>query len=157
MGAALAGVSITPLFPTVAAASRSTISPAPFAASLERTPAVKVAPKRKQQNPLAGLASWYGGVLHGHHSADGEIFDEQQMTAAHNSLPFGTMVRVVDLSTGRSVVVRITDRGLFSPGRVIDLSSSAADSLGILSEGVAQVRLEVLKKTRSLEADAVNQ
>ncbi len=122
--------------------------------SIARTMAVLHVHRPKPQNPLAGLASWYGAVLHGHHSADGEIFDETMMTAAHNSLPFGTMVRVVDTTTGRSVIVRITDRGILSPGRIIDLSSSAATSLGILSQGVARVRLEVLQKAESLEARA---
>ena len=83
---------------------------------------------------------------------DGGTFDESEMTAAHQTLPFGTQVRVVDVSTGRSVVVKITDRGAFSPGRVIDLSSAAADSLGILRSGVARVRLEVLKRAVAVEA-----
>ena len=145
MGAALASASITPLFPKVSAAVRPTISPAPFIPSLPRTVAVINAAKPKRQNQLAGFASWYGAVLHGHRSANGDVFDETLMTAAQPSLPFGTMVRVLDLSTGRSVVVRITDRGLLAPDRIIDLSSAAADSLGILSAGVARVRLEVLK------------
>ncbi len=156
MGAALAGLSITPLYPSVSAASRTTISPAPFAPALHLTPippAVAVA-KPKPQSPFSGLASWYGSVLHGHRSADGGTFDESEMTAAHQTLPFGTRVRVVDLSTGRSVIVRITDRGVFSPGRIIDLSSGAAESLGILSQGVARVRLEILKHEATTKAAA---
>ena len=140
MGAALAGVSITPLFPIVSAASRPTISPAPLVfpmPPLARTVAALHVLKPKPQNPLAGLASWYGAVLHGHRSADGGTFDETLMTAAHRSLPFGTMVRVIDITTGRSVIVRITDRGALAPGRIIDLSSSAATNLGILGQGVA--------------------
>lgn len=164
-GVALAGVSVTPFFPgvpAVSAASRvaAKISPAPFTPSLRAAAVIK--PRRRLGSlatPLAGLASWYGSVLHGHRSADGGVFDEQEMTAAHNSLPFGTRVRVVDVSTGRSVIVKITDRGLLSPGRVIDLSSAAADSLGILGEGVARVRLEVLKRevavVQNTVADAV--
>jgi rare lipoprotein A len=161
MGAALAGLSITPLFPAVSAASRTaaTISPAPFAPTLSAPVAVVKAVKHKSPlarltSPLAGLASWYGTVLHGHHSADGEIFDENLMTAAHQTLPFGTRVRVVDVTTGRSVIVKITDRGILSPGRVIDLSSAAAESLGILSQGVARVRLEVLKREASVDVGA---
>ena len=154
MGASLAGVSITPLYP-VAAASRTTIYPAPFAPAVALAPVVTVVRRPKHQSPLAGLASWYGAVLHGHRSADGGIFDESEMTAAHQTLPFGTRVRVVDVVTGRSVIVRITDRGVLAPGRVIDLSSAAADSLGILSEGVARVRLEVLAEAKVVEEDAV--
>ncbi len=169
MGVALAGVSVTPLFP-VSAASRTTtmlpatilpatISPAPFAPAISWSPAAAVQmPKRHLPlvaltSPLAGLASWYGAVLHGHRSADGGVFDESELTAAHQTLPFGTRVRVVDVTTGRSVIVKITDRGILSPGRVIDLSSAAADSLGILSQGVARVRLEVLKRAEAVEAE----
>ncbi len=96
-------------------------------------------------NPLRGLASWYGSVLHGHPTASGEIFDETKMTACHNSLPFGTRVRVTDVNSKKSVVVRINDRGVLSPGRVIDLSSGAAERLGILRAGIATVRVDVLK------------
>jgi rare lipoprotein A len=96
--------------------------------------------------PTVGLASWYGLVLQGHHTASGERFNKDELTAAHRTLPFGTLVRVVDLSTGRSIVVRINDRGVLFADRVIDLSSAAANELGILREGVAKVRLEVLKK-----------
>ena len=93
-----------------------------------------------------GFASWYGSVLEGHHTASGERFSKDELTAAHRTLPFGTMVRVVDVNTGNSVIVRINDRGVLFPDRVIDLSSAAARSLGILRAGVAKVRLEVLKK-----------
>lgn len=93
-----------------------------------------------------GVASWYGSVLQGHHTASGERFNKDALTAAHRTLPFGTMVRVVDVNTGKSVVVRINDRGVLFADRVIDLSSAAADDLGILRSGVAKVRLEILKK-----------
>jgi rare lipoprotein A len=102
--------------------------------------------------PLVGIASWYGSVLENHHTASGERFHKEELTAAHRTLPFGTMVRVVDVNSGRSVIVRINDRGVLSPERVIDLSSAAADDLGILRAGIAKVRLEVLKKTTQLEA-----
>jgi rare lipoprotein A len=99
---------------------------------------------------LTGVASWYGSVLDGHRTASGERFNMNEMTAAHRTLPFGTMVRVLDLATGRSVVVRITDRGVLAPDRVIDLSSGAAKELGILSAGLAKVRLEVLKPAETV-------
>ena len=98
------------------------------------------------ENPLRGLASWYGSVLQGHHTASGETFEESELTAAHRTLPFGTMVRVTDLSTSRSVVVKINDRGALAPERVIDLSAGAAGELGILRSGLAKVKLEVLRR-----------
>ena len=90
-----------------------------------------------------GLASWYGRAHHRKRTASGERFDMHGMTAAHRRLEFGTVVRVVNLENGRSVKVRINDRGPYVRGRVIDLSSRAADALGIKGEGVARVRLEV--------------
>ncbi|TVQ16130.1 MAG: septal ring lytic transglycosylase RlpA family protein [Leptolyngbya sp. DLM2.Bin15] len=93
---------------------------------------------------LSGMASWYGPGFHGNYSASGEIFDQNAMTAAHPSLPFGTQVRVTNLDTGLSVVVRINDRGPYAHGRVIDLSAGAAQVIGLVSSGVAPVSLDVL-------------
>lgn len=92
-----------------------------------------------------GIASWYGPGFHGKRTASGEIYDMYAMTAAHKTLPFGTIVKVVDLDTGRWVVVRINDRGPFVPGRIIDLSYAAAQKLGILEKGIARVGLKILK------------
>jgi rare lipoprotein A len=118
-------------------------------------PEIAKKPKTKLwKMPLVGIASWYGSVLEGHHTASGERFHKDELTAAHRTLPFGTMVRVIDVNSGRSVVVRINDRGVLFPDRVIDLSSAAAQDLGILRAGVAKVRLEVLKKTAALESKA---
>lgn len=103
-----------------------------------------------QHNPLArgkhaaekyGLASFYG---EGTETANGEKIDPQALTAAHRTLPFGTRLRVTNLATGRSVTVRVNDRGPFVQGRVVDVSYSAAETLGIVDQGVANVRLEVL-------------
>jgi len=91
-----------------------------------------------------GIASWYGPGFHGRTTANGELYDMYAFTAAHKTLPFGTVVEVVDLDTGRSVVVRINDRGPFVPGRIIDLSYAAAGALGILERGTARVGLIVL-------------
>jgi rare lipoprotein A len=91
-----------------------------------------------------GMATWYGGKHHGGPTASGERFDMHQMTAAHKHLRFGTVVRVEHLGNGRSVVVRINDRGPYGKGRIIDLSRAAAEKLGILDEGVAKVRIVVL-------------
>lgn len=93
---------------------------------------------------ITGLASWYGPGFHGNQSASGEIFNQNAMTAAHKTLPFGTRVQVTNLDNGRSAIVRINDRGPYSGGRVIDLSAAAARVLGVMQSGVAPVRLEVL-------------
>jgi rare lipoprotein A len=91
-----------------------------------------------------GMASWYGPGFHGRRTASGETFNSGGLTAAHRYLPFGTRVRVTNLRNGRSVVVRINDRGPFSGGRVIDLSRGAAAIIGVFQSGVAPVVLEVL-------------
>jgi rare lipoprotein A len=92
-----------------------------------------------------GIASWYGPGLHGNKTASGEIFDQNALTAAHPTLPFGTRVRVLHTGNGREVVVRINDRGPFSGNRIIDLSRAAAESLGMLRQGTARVRLFVIE------------
>ena len=91
-----------------------------------------------------GMASWYGHPYHGRAAADGEIYDMEKMTAAHRTLPFHTWVRVHDLDNDRSVEVRITDRGPFVAGRIIDLSHAAARELSMIGPGVARVRIEVI-------------
>jgi rare lipoprotein A len=113
-----------------------------------QTPA-ELKPKKKtltesRNDVLRGIASWYGSVLNGHRTASGERFDMYAMTACHPTLPFGTMVRVVDLNTKKSVVVRINDRGILDEGRIIDLSYAAAQELNITKAGLAPVALEVL-------------
>ena len=97
---------------------------------------------------LSGIGSWYGELFDGRPTASGEIFDQGALTACHPTLPFGTLVRVINLRNRRSVVVRINDRGI-RPDRVIDLSSAAAERIGILEMGIAPVKLEVLSKERS--------
>jgi rare lipoprotein A len=94
-----------------------------------------------------GKASFYGyrDDFHGRKTASGEIFDRNALTAAHQKLPFGTMCRVTNLSNGRSVVVRINDRGPFKAGRIIDLSYAAAKEIGSVRSGVVDVKVEVLK------------
>jgi len=93
---------------------------------------------------MEGLASWYGGKFHGRLTSSGEVFDTNEMTAAHRQLPFGTMVRVTNLDNGRSTVVKINDRGPFVEGRIIDLSRAAAEALDMLGSGVARVSLEIV-------------
>ena len=94
---------------------------------------------------LASTASWYGPGFHGRRTASGEVFNSYDLTAAHRSLPFGTRVRVTNLNNGRSVDVRITDRGPYVGGRSIDLSEGAANQIGLISTGTAPVLLEVLR------------
>jgi rare lipoprotein A len=91
-----------------------------------------------------GIASWYGKRFHGRRTASGERYDMQAMTCAHRTHAFGTRLRVTDLATGRSVVVRVNDRGPFAKDRVVDLSAAAARRLGIAERGVARVRVEVV-------------
>jgi rare lipoprotein A (peptidoglycan hydrolase) len=91
-----------------------------------------------------GLASWYGARHHGKRTASGEIFDQNKFTAAHRTLPWGSIVKVTNLDNGKSVEVRINDRGPFKKGRVIDLSHAAARALGMTQSGVSPVRMELL-------------
>ena len=91
-----------------------------------------------------GVASWYGGKFHGRTTASGEPYDMHAMTAAHPSLPFGTKVRVTNLENGRTVVLRINDRGPFAKRRIIDVSRHAAEHLGFRDAGLAKVRVEVI-------------
>jgi rare lipoprotein A len=147
---ALAGLVVFFATPPVQADARlskpASMAP-PGAPVLRPTPAL-LAPKKaaavEKKNFLRGIASWYGSVLDGHRTASGERFDMYAMTACHPTLPFGTTVRVTDLKTKKSVVVRINDRGILSEGRIIDLSYAAAQELNITRSGIAPVALEVI-------------
>jgi len=97
-----------------------------------------------------GYASWYGGKFHGRRTASGEVFDTHRLTAAHRTLPFGTLVEVRNLDNARTVRVRINDRGPFVRGRVIDLSHAAAREIGMVGPGTARVELAI-----AAEADRV--
>lgn len=96
--------------------------------------------------PQTGVASWYGPGFHGHATTSGEIYDQDDLTAAHPTLPLGTRARVTNLETGRSVDVRINDRGPFMKGRAIDLSYAAAHAIGVVGPGTAPVRIEVVER-----------
>ena len=91
-----------------------------------------------------GNASYYHDSLHGNMTANGELYDRSALTAAHKTLPFGTKVRVTNLANGKSVRLRVNDRGPFVAGRIIDVSRRAAELLEFVREGVVQVRLEVI-------------
>lgn len=94
----------------------------------------------------SGIASWYGEDYHGSQTANGEIYDMESMTAAHKRLPFNTVVGVKNLDNGENVIVRINNRGPYVEGRVIDLSRKAAREIGILTVGLADVELYLIKK-----------
>jgi rare lipoprotein A len=106
----------------------------------DRPPAIPVPAGYTEE----GNASWYGEPFHGRRASNGEIYDMYKLTAAHRTLPFETVVRVTNLSNGKSTTVRITDRGPFVDNRIIDLSLAAAREIELVGPGVAPVRVEVL-------------
>jgi rare lipoprotein A len=105
----------------------------------------KPPPKRRVKHALNGTASWYGPGFHGKKTASGEIYDQTKLTAAHKTLPLGTKARVTNLENGNAVEVEINDRGPFVKGRIIDLSRAAAGILGLVEDGVAPVKVEVIE------------
>lgn len=104
-------------------------------------------PEPQVTRTFYGAASWYGPHFHGRPTANGERFDSAQLTAAHKTLPFNTKVRVTNEENGKSVIVRINDRGPYAGKRVIDLSQGAAERIGLLSRGVGTVKLDILAGT----------
>jgi rare lipoprotein A len=115
------------------------------ATDFESTPGAPPARADGRVETQEGYATWYGGALAGHLTANGERFDPSQMTAAHRTLPFGTWVEVTRLDTGQTVRVRINDRGPFGhEDRIIDLSRGAAEVIGLVKKGVGKVLLRVV-------------
>ena len=112
-----------------------------------------VPPAPPFHNGETGLASWYGHPYHGRPAANGEIYDMEKLTAAHRTLPFGTWVRVTNLSNSKTVDVRIIDRGPFVDGRIIDVSHAAAQAIDLIGPGVAQVRLDIIAAPVTAQAD----
>ena len=146
--AGLAGLAACAAPPPEASAPTASYEPMP------KPPAVAPAEAPTPRNEVAvfaeqGLASWYGRRFHRRHTASGEHFDMNELTAAHRSLPLHTMVRVTNLANDRTVLVRINDRGPFARGRIIDISHSAALQLGMAKAGVAQVRIEVFNSDQT--------
>jgi rare lipoprotein A len=123
-----------------------------FAASLGAAPvgisnsgSTRHQPKQQRPKPYqVGKASWYGKQFAGRDTASGEPFDMFRFTAAHRTLPLGTLVRVTDVKTGNWVIVRVNDRGPMVPGRIIDLSYGAAQMLGLRGHGITTVRLDLV-------------
>jgi rare lipoprotein A len=97
-----------------------------------------------------GTASWYGPPYNRHRGANGEIYDQNMLSAAHRTLPMGSLLRVTNLRTGQASVMRVTDRGPFVPGRVLDLSVASAKSIGVWLPGTAPVRIEVFEAPRPI-------
>lgn len=108
-------------------------------------PVVETLPQRPPTVPAGtGLASYYHAAFHGRRTASGETFNQNALTAAHRTLPFGTLVRVINLRNQRSIIVRVNDRGPVQKSRVIDVTPKAARELGFLGRGMTQVKIEVV-------------
>lgn len=143
-----------PLFASRPAATASVVQTAASAtpqslAPVQKTKKVAAVKRLEKLYRLHGLASWYGGFFNGRTTASGEPYDMYAMTACHPTLPFGSLVRVINRRNHRSVVVRITDRGdLVDEGRIIDLSYGAAERLAMVQSGLAPVDLQVLSLGR---------
>lgn len=113
--------------------------------------AIRIPPDAKPLMVESGMASWYGPPYHNRRGSNGEIYNMHAMTAAHRTLPLGSIVRVTNEKTGSSALVRITDRGPFVDGRILDLSLAAAKQVDVWRAGVARVRMEVLYTPASLQ------
>jgi rare lipoprotein A len=103
-------------------------------------------PREQPNYDETGIASWYGPTFYGHHTANGEMYDGKAMTAAHRTLPMPVNVRVTNLDNGKSVIVRVNDRGPYAKGRIIDLSEAAARALDVIATGTARVRVTYLAR-----------
>lgn len=128
--------------------------PSPSAPTATAAPAPPSAPSARFTQ--TGVASWYAPTPRQHLTADGETLSQSEMTAAHPSLPMQTLVRVTNLSNGRSITVRINDRGPYVSGRVIDLTHVAASRLGMIDSGLARVRLEVYDADQCADAASLS-
>ncbi len=144
-----AAISASPATGQVIPASSATASAAPFAEAGTGHPDLAATRVVDQ----VGLASWYGDQEQGRLTASGQRFDARKLTAAHRTLPLDTKVKVTNLENGKSVEVKVNDRGPYIPGRVLDLSTEAAKLLGMEKQGLALVRIEVLPDQL---AEAVN-
>jgi len=119
-------------------------------AATNSTPGNETIPEGRPIYSEVGMASWYGPPYNKRRGANGEIYDENAITAAHRTLPMGSLVRVTNLQTGQSAMMRITDRGPFVPDRVIDLSVGAAKAIGVWRPGTARVRIDVYETPKPI-------
>lgn len=113
---------------------------------------IEIAPDAKPLLVETGIASWYGAPYHNRRGSNGEIYDMHALTAAHRTFPLGSVARVTSVSSGESVIVRITDRGPFIEGRIIDLSQAAAQKIGLIRRGTGEVRVELLETPQPLDS-----
>ena len=116
---------------------------------------VTYTPQEDYSYDETGIASWYGQQFHDHATANGEVFNKNELTAAHRTLPMPSLARVTNLDNGRSIVVRVNDRGPYANGRIMDLSQRAAQLLGFEQQGTAKVRVQVLADESKAIADAM--
>ncbi|MBC6717476.1 MULTISPECIES: septal ring lytic transglycosylase RlpA family protein [Aurantimonas] len=124
---------------------KAALAAALFAGTMVGSYSVAITPVvAETKSAASGSASYYGKRFHGRRTANGESFNMNSMTAAHKTLPFGTKVRVTNRRNGKSVVVRINDRGPYHGGRIIDLSRAAASKIGMIHSGTAKVSLDIL-------------
>jgi len=158
-------LNVPPPPPQPASTGSPATSPSGSVAKNQRLPRAKSSDKENDADlaeptipagttPLAtetGRASWYGPPYHNRRGSNGEVYNMHAMTAAHRTLPLGSIVRVTNLKTGHTVLVRITDRGPFIPGRVLDLSLAAARKIDVYQPGVAEVKVELMQTPARLE------
>jgi rare lipoprotein A len=147
----------TPPAPTISRSDRAPntgaccANPAPAPTTKAPAAGLSVPDDAKPIYVETGLASWYGPPYHNHRGANGEIYDMHEATAAHRTIPLNSIARVTNVANGRSMLVRITDRGPFIAGRILDLSLAAAQELDVWRPGVARVRVEVLQTPAPIE------
>lgn len=143
----------TPSAPSIQQAPRGTPAERSGKARTVEIPleSLEIPPDTKPLLIETGTASWYGAPYHNRRGSNGEIYDMHAMTAAHRTLPLGSIVRVTNPQNGNSAIVQITDRGPFIEGRTIDLSRAAAEKIGLVQKGTALVRIEVLKTPQPIE------
>jgi rare lipoprotein A len=130
---------------------QQTATAVPPSSAPESKPPIEFDPDAKVIWTQTGFASWYGPNYHNRKGANGEIYDMNQMTAAHNSLPMNSIVRVTNLKTNHSAILKITDRGPFVMNRIIDLSKAAAIALDVYLPGTAKVRIDVLEAPHEID------
>lgn len=117
--------------------------------SLFLLPGINEAKATQETHQLTGISSYYGGFHHGHKTASGEVFNMHALTAAHRTLPLGSRIQVTNLSNGKRITLKVTDRGPYKTGRILDVSQGAAKALGMLKSGTAKVHIQLLDRPKS--------
>lgn len=141
----------TPSAPTTSAPSVSESTPSSVTPSTSSSADADFVATHSAVYSQEGMASWYGPPYHNRRGANGQVFDQNQLSAAHRELPMGSLIRVTNLQTRQSAVMRITDRGPFVPDRVIDLSEASAKAVGVWRPGTAKVRIDVYAAPKPIE------